>query len=89
MMFEVYVSGKAKKFFRNLDRKIADELISAVSFLKTSPVPVKEFDIKKLAGETDSYRIRMGRYRILYTVYWDEKIIRISKIEMKGETTYK
>lgn len=88
-MFELFVSGKAKKFLRGLDRKVADQLINALSFLKTTPVPVKEYDVKKLSGEADTYRLRIGRYRIVYKIYWNDKKIRISKIEMREETTYK
>jgi mRNA interferase RelE/StbE len=88
-MFEIFVSNKAKKFLRSLDRKVANEITIALSFLKVNPVPVKEYDVKKLSRETDFYRIRIGRYRVVYNVYWNEKKIRIAKIEMRDETTYK
>ena len=88
-MFEIFISNKAKKFLRNINRKLAEEIATAISLLKANPVPVTELDIKKLSGETDTYRIRIGRYRITYTVYWNEKVIRIAKIELRSETTYK
>ncbi len=88
-MFKIFVGNKAKKFLRSLDRKLAEELIRVLSFLETNPVPIKEYDVKKLSGEIDSYRIRVGRYRIVYTIVWNEKKIRISKIEIRGETTYR
>ena len=87
-MFDVYVSNDSKKFLNKIDRKSGENLTSALSFLKTNPVPIKDLDVKKLAGELDSYRIRIGKFRILYKVFWNEKKIRIAKIERRSDSTY-
>jgi len=34
----------------------------------------------KLAGLKDAYRVRVGDYRILYRVYWEERIIVVFRI---------
>jgi len=49
--------------------------------LQENPIPVETFDIKKLKGLKDTYRVRIGRYRVIYTIFWDEKGIAVSKIE--------
>ncbi|MBI2583275.1 MAG: type II toxin-antitoxin system RelE/ParE family toxin [Candidatus Aenigmarchaeota archaeon] len=82
-MFEIFISNQAKKFLRGIDRKIAGEMTDVLSFLKATPIPVKDFDVSKLSGEEDSYRIRIGRYRILYRIYWKERKLRIIRIETR------
>ncbi|MBU1164232.1 hypothetical protein KKA15_01545 [Patescibacteria group bacterium] len=48
----------------------------------------KNFDIKKLKGRNDIFRIRKGKIRIIYRLDLNEKIF-ILTIEKRNETTYK
>lgn len=54
-----------------------------------NPVPARHFDLMKIAGEEDTYRIRLSSYRAVYAVYWEEKIIRVIKIEKRKGRTYR
>ena len=38
---------------------------------------------RKLRGEVDVYRLRVGKIRILYKILWDEKAILVFKIESR------
>jgi mRNA interferase RelE/StbE len=38
----------------------------------------------KLIGEENTYRIRIGDYRVLYEVYYDQKIVLIVKIDKRS-----
>lgn len=40
------------------------------------PFPRKEFDLKKLKGFEDFYRVRIGGYRLIYHVSTDQKKVR-------------
>ena len=85
-MFEVYLSNNAKRF---LDRsEIKDRIIHAINVLETSPVPAKHFDVAKIAGREGTYRIRISNVRIIYRVYWRDRIIHVLKIDTRDETTY-
>lgn len=46
-------------------------------------------DIEKLEGEENSWRRRIGAFRITYEVDAKEKIIRIFKIKRRTSTTYR
>lgn len=46
-------------------------------------------DIKKVKGELDTWRRRVGRYRITYAVFVIEKIIKVTDMEIKSDNTYK
>ncbi len=46
------------------------------------------YDLRKVEGEQDTYRIRLSSHRAIYTVYWDEKTIRVTRIERRKGNTY-
>jgi len=86
-MFEVYFSNKARKQFRNLELSFKQNVSIAVKLLALEPFPSKQYDIKKIQGIKDCYRIRLGRFRLIYNVNTSAKEILIIKIE-KRESVY-
>lgn len=36
--------------------------------MKIDPIPWKECDVKKIEGEENTYRIRVGDYRVIYSL---------------------
>lgn len=77
--FEIEFSKKAVKDYKKLpkDYKImVDLLLSKL----TEGLPI---DIKPVIGEKNTYRIRVGKYRILFEIV--EKIILISRIRSRGD----
>lgn len=88
-MFEIRFSSQAEKFIKKCDSKLEIRLKELFEKLQQNPVPAREYDLRKIAGEEDIYRIRLSSYRAVYCVYWEQKIIRVIKIERRGESTYK
>ncbi len=88
-MFEVYLSNSALKALKNFDRRIVDKIKKALLTLKNSPLPIKEYDIKKVEGADDIDRMRISRYRIVYRIDWGKKEINIIKIDKRSEKTYR
>ncbi|MBW4891754.1 type II toxin-antitoxin system RelE/ParE family toxin [Mucilaginibacter sp. HMF5004] len=63
-----YVVSLSKKAIKQLDKlsdKIAEPIIDAINNLENEPRPN---GYKKLKGR-DSYRIRVGNYRVIYEVF--------------------
>jgi len=88
-MFEIFLSNAAKKALKNLDKQIAEKVKKALLTLRISPLPIKEYNIKKIACEEDTYRLRISRYRIVYDIDWSDKVITVIKIDKKDEKTYR
>jgi mRNA interferase RelE/StbE len=88
-MFEIFLSNAALKALKNLDKRIAGRTKKALLTLKTSPLPIKEYDIKKIEGAEDFYRLRISRYRIVYRIDWGKKEINVIKIDKRDEKTYR
>lgn len=88
-MFDVKFSNNSEKFLKNCDKKLLERLKLLFEKLQENPVPAKEFDLRKVSAEEDTYRVRLSSYRAIYAVYWQEKIVRVLKIERRGDETYK
>lgn len=87
--FKIILSNNAEKGLRNAQLKPKERMKDALEVLKTNPVPKDFFDVTKISGSSSNYRIRIGNYRILYTISWQEKIIKVFDIDVRDENTYK
>lgn len=89
-MFEVYFGNKrAKKDYGDLDDAMRSRIDKLCETLSKIPVPFQEYDVIKIAGRNGSYRIRLGRFRVLYFVDELAHKIYVLAIEPRSETTYK
>jgi len=70
MKFEVRLSKKAYSSLESLEKETAQRIIEKLRELEDNPFPR---GVSKLRGEKDSYRIRVGDYRILYRIYMMRK----------------
>ncbi len=76
-MYQVIVEKKALKEFLQIPRNYAKAIRTAIDDLASDPHP---FGSIKLKGSSDEYRIRVGMYRVLYTVQDDIVTISVFKI---------
>lgn len=76
-MYHIEIKRSALKEMSWLPQNIHHQLIQSIEALKSNPYP---FGSKKLAGSTNRWRIRVGDYRILYTVNDTTKQILIYRI---------
>ena len=74
---EVRISRSAERQFRKLRSDWQGRIGQAVQALATDPFPR---GCRKLTGYDDVFRIRVGRYRILYSVSGAMLIIIVLKI---------
>lgn len=85
MTFAVNIKEKSLKFISSLQKHDKQNLKKAIFLLKDDPVPIKSLDIAKLKGEQNFYRIRKGKFRIVYEVMWDQKIILIHRVDFRDD----
>jgi len=83
-LFEVAVSNRARKSLRRLPEHYAQRAILAFEALKQNPAPVPEYDVRKLRGLKDVYRIRIGDVRIEYEVAWESRLINVLVVEFRS-----
>lgn len=85
MTFEINIKDKSLKFISSLQKHDRAHLKEAMLVLKEDPVPIKSLDITKLKGEKNKYRIRKGKFRIVYEVIWEQKVILIHRVDFRGD----
>jgi len=76
--FKIEFSKNAAKDYKKLPKNYKD-LVDIVILRLSRGLPV---DIKPIIGEKDIYRIRVGKYRILFTVI--ENTLLITRIASRG-----
>lgn len=70
MIFEIELSRLA---FKNMAKIPTRELVRIQKRINDLSVDPRPFDIKKIHGDENLYRIRSGNYRILYRIF-DSKL---------------
>jgi mRNA interferase RelE/StbE len=75
--YRVVWKRSARKELRKLPRQAVSRVVSAVEQLTTEPRPS---GTRKLAGSSDSYRIRVGDYRVIYSIFGEELVIEIVRV---------
>lgn len=87
-MFEIRLSNAAKKQYFELEPKLRSRVDVIFACLTSNPVSYLVYDVRKLKGYENAYRIRVSSRRITYRIYSNERAIRIESIERRDEHTY-
>jgi mRNA interferase RelE/StbE len=80
MNYEIIIEKKAEKQILSFDKKIALRIIDSIDKLKNNPRPHGSTKLQVL----DGYRIKVGDYRILYTINDFKNLITIFKISIRA-----
>lgn len=79
MVYEVEFSPRARRDFKELTRETKERIKEAIE-----GIPLKG-DIKKLKGFDGRFRLRVGDWRILYSLDKKERKVVISEILLRKE----
>lgn len=84
MNYEVKFHKDAMKYLKKIDKSSRIKILDQINLLALNPRN-PELNIKKLQGFENEYRLRVGTYRILYSIYDDIIVIVIVKIGPRGD----
>ena len=65
-MYELEITKSVEKDLRKIAQKMHPAFFDAIESLTSNPFPKSNY--KKLKGTVNSYRLRVGNYRIIYEV---------------------
>jgi mRNA interferase RelE/StbE len=82
MTYQIEFKARAKKELARVPREFAKKIIVEIAALALNPRPNGS---KKLVGAEHTYRIRVGNYRVLYSVLEQQLIIEVIKIGHRKE----
>ena len=75
--YTVRLDKAAQKSLNRLPQRFNDRLVLAMRALADNPRP---HGCKKLSGTANDYRIRVGDYRIIYTIFDDVLVVLVINI---------
>lgn len=78
-MYKIILSKKAKKFIDKLPRNERERLAANIERLPNGE------DIKKLKGHSDLLRLRVGNYRVIYTVDHGVLTVYVIDVDNRGD----
>ena len=80
-MYRIIIERKAAKEIENLPNDVIQRIADVIKSLGHNPRP---HNSKKLTGEI-GWRVRVGDYRILYTIDDSQKLITIYRVRLRKE----
>ena len=83
-MFRVFIREQAAKRLAEMNEPYFSAIKTAVEGLEKNYFPAGK-NCKRLKGEKNLYRIRIGTYRAIYHADLSKKIITILRIFHRGE----
>ena len=81
MIFKVLLHKKVSKFLEKLDAETRKRMTGSLRELES--FPNVKLDIIKIAGEENTFRLRLGKLRALFKVYNEEKVIVVIKLDSR------
>ncbi|MCD6514748.1 MAG: type II toxin-antitoxin system RelE/ParE family toxin [Candidatus Odinarchaeota archaeon] len=75
MTFSILIKKSAFKFISQLDKEYKQRIYELIRTIKVAPIPARLFDVTKLKGYKNTYRVRLGKMRIIYEVDWSQNVI--------------
>ncbi|MBI2574311.1 type II toxin-antitoxin system RelE/ParE family toxin [Candidatus Woesearchaeota archaeon] len=81
-MLDVYYSNQPLKFLKKEDKAIVDRVLVKIEQMRHNPITP---DSKAVEGYREKlFRVRVGKYRILYEVDYEANKIGIVKIDKRS-----
>jgi mRNA interferase RelE/StbE len=65
-----------------LDAPLVERIVSAIEALARAPRPR---GCRKLRGEGNLWRIRIGEYRVVYAVYYERRVVDIIAVRHRSK----
>ncbi len=81
-LYEIVFARSARKELQALPQTVAERILEKVELLASNPRPS---GCKKLRGHSGLWRIRIGEYRVIYSIDDNKLIIDISVIRHRSE----
>ena len=81
MAYKVKFSKKAEKAYKKLPGNIKVRIDQKINYLRLTP---RGNDTKKLVGNANAYRTRVGSYRIVYEIEDDKLLIWVLDVGPRG-----
>ncbi|KUG27626.1 hypothetical protein ASZ90_002515 [hydrocarbon metagenome] len=80
--WSVIIQEKEKRYLSRLPRKERERLLDAMLAMKSDPFAG---DVARLKGSLEGWRLRVGRWRVLFMVDQEKKAVLIAGLGPRGD----
>lgn len=87
MPYKVLLKSSAAKFLDRISQKDYKIISFHIANLVNEPRPLNSKKI--LSNKNNIYRIRIGRFRIIYVIDDNNKTVNILEVKLRREDTYR
>ncbi|MDP3792145.1 MAG: type II toxin-antitoxin system RelE/ParE family toxin [bacterium] len=84
-MWQVRVIGNARKQIKKLLKPYQKRILDSLDDLRQNPFAE---DITKLDSKENTWRLRVGSYRVIFELFSKEKVVFVYEIKRRTSTTY-
>ncbi|WP_397386551.1 type II toxin-antitoxin system RelE family toxin [Paenibacillus roseipurpureus] len=84
MTYSIEFNKDALKYLQKLDKPTRTRIVQHLQILSENPYHT-ELDIKRMQGTTGDYRLRVGSFRVIYSVKDAVLLIYVIKIGSRGD----
>jgi len=84
-MYRLKIHKAVTKFLSSLPPSQQTRVKVKLELLRTNPYHHPLLDIKLMRGMDSIYRLRVGKYRILYEIYDEELLVYLLEAENRGD----
>ena len=84
-MYRVFYHKQVIKFLKKQDKNIVQKIINCFDDIKCNPKNFLNYDIKSLKGFEHKYRLRVSKYRVVFSIIDDELLIEVIKVDSRGD----
>lgn len=81
-MYEVYIERNVEHDLRKVSQSEFTHITRQIKSLSLNPPPI---GCRKIVGTTSDWRIRVGRYRVIYEINDKEKSVRVFRVRHRRE----
>lgn len=85
MTWRIVIDSEVRKKLLRIPRKDAERVEEALDQLEDNPFGG---DAQKMGGQENTWRRRVGSYRLFYDIFVFEKTILVFNLKRRGSKTY-
>ncbi|MFC1829440.1 type II toxin-antitoxin system RelE/ParE family toxin [Thermodesulfobacteriota bacterium] len=87
MSWKIEVKPTAEKYYLKLDKKTRTRMKEALGELENTDDPILHPNVRALTGKLrGDFRLRVGKWRVLFTPHIEKKILYVFAIVPRGDT---
>ncbi|MDJ0766283.1 MAG: type II toxin-antitoxin system RelE/ParE family toxin [Myxococcota bacterium] len=83
-MHTIYRTNRFKRSFKRIDKAAQRRIWEKIKRLAEDPWDAA-LNVKKLSGYEGLYRLRVGEYRVIFSIYDEDKIVILMTVGPRGD----